>query len=95
MMSDDYGHLAELLDAGNMVVCFIDYEYRTGDRTIVFRDVAKARSNDYAPSSHNYGYTVEARGIVYLSWDRRMLELRGVTFAGMCEELRLQFIENH
>ena len=92
-MSDDYEKLRKLLDDGNVVVCFIDYEYRTGGKTTVFRDVAKAKNNEYNPNSKNYGYVVEARGIVYMSWDRRMLELRGVTFDGLCQDINLQFID--
>lgn len=92
-MSDDYGKLTRLLDDGNVVVCFVNYLYDMGGRRIMYRDVAKAKSNDYNPMSPNYGYVVEARGIVYLSWDRRMKELRGVTFEDMCEDLKLEFID--
>lgn len=92
-MSDDYEKLIKLLDEGNVVVCFVNYLYDTGGRKIVFRDVAKAKSNDYNPNSPNYGYIVEARGIVYLNWDRRMKELRDVSFAKMCENINLQYID--
>lgn len=92
-MSDDYEKLIKLLDEGNVVVCFVNYLYDTGGRKIVFRDVAKAKSNDYNPNSPNYGYVVEARGIVYLNWDRRMKELRDVSFAKMCENINLQYID--
>lgn len=91
-MSADYGKLRELLDNGNVLVCFVDYEYRMGENKILFRDVAKAKSNDYNPISKNYGYVVEARGIRYLEWDGRMAELRHVTFEQMCEDLRLEYI---
>lgn len=93
LMSDDYEKLIKLLDEGNVVVCFVNYLYDTGGRKIVFRDVAKAKSNDYNPNSPNYGYVVEARGIVYLNWDRRMKELRDVSFAKMCENINLQYID--
>ena len=92
-MSDDYEKLIKLLDEGNVVVCFVNYLYDTGGRKIVFRDVAKAKSNDYNHNSPNYGYVVEARGIVYLNWDRRMKELRDVSFAKMCENINLQYID--
>lgn len=92
-MSEDYDKLRRLLDDGNVVVCFVNYIYDMGDRKITFRDVAKAKSNDYNPISKNYGYVVEARGIRYLEWDGRMRELRGVEFDALCEELKLQFID--
>ena len=92
-MSDDYDKLRKLLDEGNVVVCFVDYLFDTGGRRITYRDVAKVKSNDYNPNSKNYGYVVEARGIVYMNWDRRMTELRGVTFKGLCEDINLQFID--
>lgn len=92
-MSSDYGKLRKLLDEGNVVVCFVNYLYDMGGRRITFRDVAKAKSNDRNPLSHDYGYVVEARGIVYLTWDRRMKELRDVTFEMMCENLKLEFID--
>ena len=93
-MSEDYGKLRKLLDDGNVVVCFVNYVYDVGGgRKITYRDVAKAKSNDYNPFSKNYGYIVEARGIRYLEWDARMTELRGMTFEGMCEEMNLQFID--
>lgn len=92
-MSDDYEKLIKLLDDGNVVVCFVNYPYDTGGRKIMFRDVAKVKSNDYNPNSMNYGYVVEARGIIYLSWDRRMKELRDVSFETMCEDLKLEYID--
>ena len=92
-MSDDYEKLMKLLDEGNVVVCFVNYEYRMGDMKIMYRDVAKAKSNDYNFNSKNYGYVVEARGIRYLDWDRRMPELRHITFEEMCKELKLEFID--
>ena len=92
-MSEDYEKLRKLLDDGNVVVGFVNYKFQTGGKTILFRDVAKIKSNDYNQNSQNYGYIVEARGIVYLAWDRRMNELRGVTFEGLCEEMNLQYIE--
>ena len=92
-MSEDYDKLKRLLDEGNVVVCFVNYEYRTGDMKIIFRDVAKVKSNDYNQNSMNYGYVVEARGIRYMEWDRRMPDLRHVTFEDMCKELKLQFID--
>ena len=92
-MSDDYEKLEKLLDEGNVVVCFVNYEYRTGGRDILYRDVAKVHRNDYQPFSKNYGYIVEARGIVYGSWNRNMKELRDKTFADECERLKLQFID--
>lgn len=93
LMSDDYDRLRSLLDDGNVVVCFVDYVYDTGGKRITFRDVAKVKSNDYGVMSKNYGYVVEARGIVYINWDRRMQELRGVTFEGLCEDMNLKFID--
>lgn len=92
-MSDDYGRLMSLLDDGNVVVCFVNYVYDTGAKKITYRDVAKAKSNEQGIGSKSYGYVVEARGIRYLEWDRRMVGLRGVTFEQMCEDLNLQFIE--
>ena len=91
-MSSDYGELRNLLDKGYVVVCYVNYLYRTGERTVVFRDVAKAKSNDRNPNTQGYGYTVEARGIIYLSWDRSMETLRGMTFEQMCEDLKLEWI---
>ena len=95
LMSSDYGRLRRLMDDGFVVVCFVDYVFDTGGRRMVFRDVAKAKANDYNPNSKNYGYLLEARGIVYLSWDKRMSELRGVTFEGLCEDINVQFIDNY
>lgn len=92
-MSEDYEKLRKLLDDGNVVVCFVNYLYDMGGRKIMFRDVAKAKSNDYNPLSPNYGYVVEARGIRYLEWDRNMEKLRGVTFETLCEDLKLQYID--
>ena len=92
-MSDDYERLRRLLDDGNVVVCFVNYIYDMGGRKITFRDVAKVKSNDYSPSSRNYGYIVEARGIRYLEWDCRMKELRGIDFDTLCEEIGLQYID--
>ncbi len=92
-MSDDYDKLMKLLDTGNVVVCFVDYVYDTGGKKTLYRDVAKVHSNNYSQISANYGYIVEARGIVYASWDRRMEKLRGVTFEGMCDDVNLQFID--
>ena len=94
LMSRDYGKLRDLLDRGIVAVCFVDYVYDTGARKTVFRDVAKAKSNDQNPNGRSYGYVVEARGIVYISWDRRMQELRGVRFEELCEELNLEFIDH-
>ena len=93
MMSDDYDRLRKLLDDDQVVVCFVNYEYDTGGKRIMFRDVAKVKSNDYSQNSMNYGYVIEARGIVYGSWDRRMEKLRGVTFRGECERLGLQYLD--
>ena len=92
-MSDNYEKLEKLLDDGNVVICFVNYEYRTGGRDILYRDVAKARNNDYQIFSQNYGYIIEARGIVYGSWDRNMFKLRGKKFSDECERLGLQFID--
>lgn len=92
-MSSDYEKLRKLLDDGYAVVCFVNYVYDTGSEKITFRDVAKAKSNDYNPNSKSYGYVVEARGIVYINWDVRMKELRYVTFETLCEEIGLQFID--
>lgn len=92
-MSDDYERLVGLLDSGNVVVCFVNYLYRTGSKEIMYRDVAKVHANDYRPMSMNYGYIIEARGIVYGSWDRNMQKLRGRTFADECNRLGLQFID--
>ena len=92
-MSDDYKKLRKLLDEGKVVVCFVNYVYDTGGRKILYRDVAKAKSNDYREMSDNYGYVVEARGIVYANWDRKMLKLREFTFEAMCEEIGLQYID--
>ena len=92
-MSSDYDKLRRLLDDGNVVVCFVNYIYDTGERKITYRDVAKAKSNDYNPNSPNYGYVVESRGIVYLNWDRRMKELRDIDFDTMCEDLKLEFVD--
>ena len=92
-MSDDYERLEKLLDDGNVIVCFVNYEYRTGGKDILYRDVAKVHANDYRPMSMNYGYVIEARGIVYGSWDGNMYKLRGRTFADECERLGLQFID--
>ena len=92
-MSNDYGKLMKLLDDDQVVVCFVDYEYDTGGRRMMFRDVAKVKSNDYNQNSKNYGYVIEARGIVYGTWDRRMQELRGYTFEQECERLGLKFID--
>ena len=93
MMSSNYDKLRKLLDDGYVVVCFVSYVYDTGGRKITYRDVAKAKSKDFRPVSGSYGYVVEARGIVYMDWDRRMLELRGVSFEQMCEEIGLEFID--
>ena len=92
-MSSDYDKLRRLLDDNNVVVCFVNYVYDTGGRKITYRDVAKAKSNDYNPNSLNYGYVVEARGIVYMNWDRRMKDLRDIDFETMCEDLKLEFID--
>lgn len=93
-MSEDYEKLRKLLDDGNVVVCFVNYVYDVGGgRKITYRDVAKVKSNDYNQNSPNYGYVVEARGIVYMNWDRRMKELRDVSFETMCEEINLQYID--
>lgn len=92
-MSSDYDKLRRLLDDGNVVVCFVNYIYDTGERKITYRDVAKAKSNDYNPNSPNYGYVVESRGIVYLNWDRRMKDLRDIDFDTMCEDLKLEFVD--
>ena len=92
-MSEDYEKLRKLLDDGNVVVCFVNYLYDMGGRKIMFRDVAKVKSNDYNTNSRNYGYIVEARGIRYLEWDKNMEMLRGVTFEGLCEEMNLQYID--
>lgn len=92
-MSADYERLMKLLDEGNVVICFVNYEYKTGEKSILYRDVAKARTNDYSPISKNYGYVIEARGIVYGSWDTNMMKLRGKTFADECKRLGLEFID--
>ena len=94
VMSEDYEKLRKLLDGGNVVVCFVNYLYDMGGRKIMFRDVAKVKSNDYNPNSLNYGYVVEARGIVYMQWDGNMKKLRGVTFEALCEEIGLQFVDH-
>ena len=94
IMSDDYEKLRKLLDEGYVVVCFVNYHYDTGGRKILFRDVAKAKNKDCNPISKNYGYIVEARGIIYLDWDRKMKELRDVSFEQMCEEIGLEFIDH-
>lgn len=95
VMSEDYDKLRKLLDDGYVVVCFVNYLYDMGGgRKITYRDVAKAKSNDYNPNSPNYGYVVEARGIIYLNWDKRMKELRDVSFEDMCEQVKLQYIDH-
>lgn len=94
-LSEDYDRLTELLDKGYVVICFVDYIFDTGAKKQVFRDVAKVKvkSDRYSFSSPNYGYVVEARGIRYVDWDRRMQQLQGKTFVSECERLRLQFID--
>lgn len=92
-MSDDYERLEKLLDDKNVVVCYVDYLYRTGERDILYRDVAKVHANDYRQMSMSYGYVIEARGIVYGMWDRNMKNLRGKTFADECKRLNLEFID--
>ena len=93
-MSDDYQKLMKLLDEGYVIVCYVDYDYDTGGRREIHRDVAKAKikSERYNYNSPNYGYVVEARGIRYLDWDKRMLKV-DKTFESECERLRLQFID--
>lgn len=93
MMSDNYDRLVELLDKGFVVACFVDYVYDTGSRKILYRDIAKVKANDRPKGSKGYGYVIEARGIIYGSWDRRGLELRGVTFRNECERLNLLYID--
>lgn len=92
-MSADYERLMKLLDEGNVVVCFVNYEYRVGEKSILYRDVAKVHANDYRPISNNYGYVIEARGIVYGSWDVNMQKLRGKRFEDECTRLGLEFID--
>ena len=92
-MSEDYDLLMKLLDEGNVVVCFVNYLYDTGGRKIVYRDVAKVKTNDYNPNSMNYGYIIESRGIIYGQWDRRNQKLRDWSFKDECERLKLQFID--
>ena len=92
-MSADYERLEKLLDEGNVVICFVDYNYRTGGKDILYRDVAKVHANDFRPMSQNYGYVIESRGIVYGSWDRNMQKLRGKTFGDECTRLRLEYID--
>lgn len=88
-MSRDYDRLKKLLDRDNVVVCFVDYLYDTGGRRIMFRDVAKVKNNDSPVYSKSYGYTVEARGIIYGQWDSRMNR----TFEEECERMNLEFID--
>lgn len=92
-MSADYDKLVKLLDEGKVVVCFVNYEYRVGEKAILYRDVAKVHANDYRPISPNYGYVIEARGIVYGSWDVNMQKLRGRKFEDECNRLKLEFID--
>lgn len=95
MMCEDYDRLIELLDGGNVVVCYVDYVYDSGEKKTVYRDVAKAKATErYRQGTPNYGYIVEARGIRYIEWDNRKESLRGITFKNECEKLRLQFIEH-
>ena len=93
-MSRDYDKLRKLLDDGYVVVCYVDYKYCTGERTITFRDIAKAKSNDANPNTENYGYSVSARGIVYIDWKRSTKALRHVSFEELCDELNLEFIDS-
>lgn len=91
-MSDDYDRLVKLLDEEKVLVCFVNYRYDTGGKVTIFRDVAKVKTNEYPPYSKNYGYVIEARGIIYGCWDRRMEEF-GKTFKDECERLKLQYID--
>ena len=93
-MKDDYDHLIALLEQGNVVVCYVDYIYDTGEKKTVYRDVAKAKVTEKYPiGSPNHGFVVEARGIRYIDWNKRKQELRHVTFQEEGAKLRLQYIE--
>lgn len=94
-MSEDYDRLAELLDDGKVVVCYVDFVFDTGESRKVFRDVAKAkkRSERHVIGSPYYGYVVEARGIRYIDYENKQEQMRGVTFKSECERLRLQYID--
>ena len=92
-MSRDYEKLQELLDAGNVVACYVDYLYDMGGRKVMFRDICKARAKEKSPYSIDYGYVIESRGIVYSDWDRNFEKLRHVSFADECERMRLEFID--
>lgn len=92
-MSSDYGKLQKLLDEGFVVACFVNYIFDTGEKKILYRDIAKVRNNGKRIFSGDYGYVVECRGKVYTTWDKNMERLRKITFEEEFEKLRLEFID--
>lgn len=92
-MSNDYAKLQKLLDEGNVVACYVNFLFDTGEKKIIYRDIAKARNNGKRLFSGDYGYIVECRGKLYISWDKNMERLRKITFDEECEKLRLEFID--
>lgn len=57
--SRDYDRLQALLDAGQVIVCIVDYHSRSG---FVTRDICRGRK---AGEGHDIRYSFGARGIGY------------------------------
>ena len=61
-ISKDYKRLKQLLDQGDKVVCFVNFDwYRKGD---IVTDIALAR---VIGSGENIEYIISCRGLIYIS----------------------------
>lgn len=61
-VSKDYKRLKQLLNKGNSVVCFVDFDWnRKGD---IVTDIALAK---FIGSGENIEYIISCRGIAYIS----------------------------
>lgn len=79
--SKDYAHLKELLDAGQYVVCFVDFDM-SKDMAYKFQDICLA-------SKKQYEYDFAVRGISYLSFNFKW----DTDFESLCKCYGVEFLE--
>lgn len=88
-VSKDYKRLKQLLDKGEKVVCFVDFDWnRKGN---IVTDIAIAR---FVGSGENREYIISCRGIAYISiYPLWYSDFSDEKLYGVFEQDNVQFID--